>query len=820
MWRHLLIPAQLHASASVIAAGIVRPSDADALSRRTLSCRPIRESQKSERGGGAYPGFGAMSPPAPRLPVESQPRAGTPRPLTSFVGRERELTLVRRLLAQCRLLTLTGPGGSGKTRLAIRLAAEEEEESRDGVFFVQLAPLRDPDLVVPTIADVLGLHEASDRTPLERVIAHLHDRRALLVLDNFEHLLAAATTVSELVTAAPGIRVVVTSRSRLRISGEQECPVPPLAEPDAMRLFHERAAAAVPGFQVDGASAAAVALIVARLDGLPLAIELAATRARILPPAEILARLDGALGFLVGGARDAPDRQQTLRATIAWSYDLLTPPARGLLAVWSVFRGSAELSTVEAVCGQAFAPGPSVLEAVQELTDQSLLRPVAGAERARFSMLETIREFAAERLAELPEGRAVQAAHATAYAELAEVARAGLWGPHEREWLDRLELEHNNVRAALDHLQEASPAQALRMASALAWFWSVRGHFDEGRARLVEALRRSPDDTSTRAAALAGAGWLAIDQGDYATAAGLIEEAVATAQAAGDAAIEGRALAFLSRANLAQLHNREAVRLGDEALSRLRATADRPGLALALMYAGLAADFGGRAADACMLLEEALEVCRALNWRSLHARASTNLGTARMNLGDLKAAREAIAEGLAASLEIGDRFVVPVGLGTFAGLAVKTGRPRLAMKLIGAAEAVAEASQFSIPTPVRASHARWLAPARRALGPSAHRYVSEGRRLSPDEAVALALANPPDEPSSRGPRLDLTSREREVAAMVAVGLTNRDVAERLHLSVRTVDVHVDHILTKLGFHTRTQLAAWAYEEGLIAPIST
>src|SRR5215472_15212203 len=333
---------------------------------------------------------GTVASPSQRAIGTGIGRISLPRPLTSFVGRERELAQARRLLKDSYLVTLTGPGGSGKTRLCIALAGEVAGEYPDGVFFVPLAPVRDPGLVPSTIAQSIGLQDARDRPLMEHLVSQLRGRQLLIVLDNFEHLLAAAPVVTRLLQETSAVRVLVSSRSSLRISGEQECPVPPLAVPgeetrptaaslaacESVRLFAERAAAAVPGFALNDENATAIARIARRLDGLPLAIELAAARVKLLPPEAILPRLEHSLGLLTGGSRDLPDRLQTLRGTIAWSYDLLTEGAKRLLATCSVFAGGAGLESLETVCDGAVDIGLPVLDGLQELVDQSLLRQV------------------------------------------------------------------------------------------------------------------------------------------------------------------------------------------------------------------------------------------------------------------------------------------------------------------------------------------------------------------------------------------------------------------------------------------------------------
>jgi predicted ATPase/class 3 adenylate cyclase len=404
---------------------------------------------------------------------------GFPAALTSFIGRERELAQAKRLLADSYLVTLTGPGGSGKTRLCIALAAAMAGDYPDGVYFVSLAPVRDPGLVPSTIARSIGLQDARDRPLMEHLVSQLRGRQLLLVLDNFEHLLAAAPIVTRLLQETGAVRILVSSRSPLRISGEQECQVPPLAVPgeearptaaslaacESVRLFAERAAAAVPGFAVDDENAAAIADIARRLDGLPLAIELAAARVKLLPPEAILPRLEHSLGLLTGGRRDVPDRQQTLRATIAWSYDLLTDGARRLLAVCSVFAGGASLEVIETVCGAAADTGLPVVDGLQELVDQSLMRQVRGPgpAPARYAMLETIREYAAECLDAMPEAERVRGAQAAAFLALVETGGRPHAGLAKKEWLQRVEVEHNNIRAALSWYRQHDPPVALRL---------------------------------------------------------------------------------------------------------------------------------------------------------------------------------------------------------------------------------------------------------------------------------------------------------------------------------------------------------------------
>jgi predicted ATPase/DNA-binding CsgD family transcriptional regulator len=772
---------------------------------------------------------GTRTPRSRRATGPGASRISLPKPLTSFVGRQRELAQAKRLLQSSYLVTLTGPGGSGKTRLCITLAAEVAGDYPDGVYFVPLAPVRDPGLVPSTIAQGIGLQDARDRPLMEHLVSQLRERQMLIVLDNFEHLLASAPVVTRLLQETNALRILVSSRCSLRLSGEQECPVPPLAVPDpeaapaslaaceSVRLFVERAAAAVPGFTISDENAPAIAQIARRLDGLPLAIELAAARVKLLPPEAIVPRLDHSLGLLTGGHRDLEDRQQTLRATIAWSYALLSEGAGRLLGTCSVFAGGASLEVIEAVCGAAPDTGLPVLDGLQELVDQSLLRLVRrpGRPAARYLMLETIREYAAERLDQMPEAERVRGAHAAAFLALVEADGRPHAGLARKDWLERVDAEHNNVRAALSWYRQHDPAAALRLAAAIPAFWSLRGHHTEGRQRLGELLGLVPDPGPVRVSALNGAAWLALDQGDYAHAAGLLAESIGLAQALGDTVGEGIATVYLGRCNVSSGRIAEAVTDVRRAAALMNETGDRPAIAFTMFYSGIVTLLTGQPEVACDLFARCAAVAAELGLAPLSARARQMLGYPLLDLGELAAARTALAEGFPVSTDVGDRWILQIGLGGFAGLAAKTGRPRLALRLAGAGDAYRDANKFSLPEPIGEIVDRWLAPARARAGRAAGRLLAEGRRLSPEEAVGLALANEPDDAPVRGSRPALTRRETEVAALAASGLTNRDIAARLFLSVRTVEVHVDHILTKLGFRTRTQLAAWAHEEGLL-----
>jgi DNA-binding CsgD family transcriptional regulator len=471
----------------------------------------------------------------------------------------------------------------------------------------------------------------------------------------------------------------------------------------------------------------------------------------------------------------------------------------------------------ESVCAEA-GTGVTVLDGLQELVDQSLLRQLRPTGTPRYLMLETIREFAAERLAGTPDEAArLRGAHAAAFLSLAGKAGRPLTGRGQEEWLERLDLEHNNLRAVIDWYRLQDPPAALRMAAAMSLFWSIHGHYTEGRQRLRQLLGLVPGENPLRVRALNGAAWLAIDQGDYSEADRLLGESAGLSRRLNDRVGEGMAALFLSRSLLSSDRVAEAAPYPRRGFALLTEAGDRPGIALALFYQALYAQFTGNMATACALHERCVTACEELGFASLRARALQLLGIARVDLGHLKAARAALREGLPASIGLGDRFVIPIGLTGFAGLAAKTGKHRMALRLAGTAEAYRDAYESALPEPNRAYLDSWLAPSFKAAGPAAAaRFVAEGRQMTLTAAVEYALANEPEDAWPPGPGQALTRREREVAVLVAGGLTNRDVAARLSLSVRTVEVHVDHILTKLGFRTRTQLAAWAHEQGLLA----
>lgn len=612
-------------------------------------------------------------------PLKSLDRQPTnlPLQLTPFIGRDREVAAVRERLLQpeVRLLTLTGPGGTGKTRLALQVAADLLDAFRDGVWFVNLAPISDPALVTPTIASTLDVTEVAGQVLLETLKAFLRNKQLLLVLDNFEQVLPAAPVVTDLVVTAPGLTVLVTSRTLLGLYGEHNVAVPPLKVPDrthlpplerlgqyeAVRLFTERAQAAKAGFTITNENAPAVAEICMRLDGLPLAIELAAARIRLLSPQALLQRLSNRLKLLTGGGRDLPVRQQTLRGAIEWSYSLLDTAEQTLFARLAVFVGGSTLEAVEAVCNAEDDLGVDVLDAIASLVDKSLLQQAEGSGgEPRFVMLETIREYAWERLEMSGEADAIGRCHAEYFLTVAERAAPELSGPPQAVWLQQLEVEHANLRAAL--VWTLSPAGkvdvALRLGGALGQFWIKRSYLSEGRRWLeavharsslaeAEAATSAPvprvgggvSDPSLRARVLLWAGMLASHQGDYVAARSRLDASVALWRGVEDRQATAQALNALGNTVSSQGDHPVARRHYQESLELWRELRDRRGIATVLTNQGMESLDQGDYATARALAEESLLLWREVGDRWAIALVLNNLGHVALEEGDYAAAR-------------------------------------------------------------------------------------------------------------------------------------------------------------------------------------
>jgi len=607
----------------------------------------------------------------PRIRSLDAPRNNLPTQLTSFVGREAELADARELLSKARLLTLTGPGGTGKTRLSLELAARAADRFRDGVYFVPLEPITDTSLVPATIAGVLGLPDRGGRDPLPRLVEHLAPHHSLIVLDNVEQLQGVAGFVGELLVGAPGLTLLATSRAALRVRGELEYPVPPLGVPPAERaarddaapseavaLFVERATGVRPSFHPTPSDMEAIAEICRRLDGLPLAIELAAARMKVLSPQAILARLGNRLALLSGGAQDLPARQQTLRGAIAWSHDLLDEADRRLFAALGVFVGGASLEAIDAVCGPE--QQRDALDGVTSLVDKSLVRQVDGlAGEPRFTMLETIREFALEQLGAAGLRDEIRSRHAAWFRDVAEAAATTVMGATKRPTLDRLEQEHGNLRAALaSSLETHDAATALRITTALWRFWQMRGYIDEGIAQLrtVLALPECGDYADLRLAALDAAGGLTYWRADYAAA-------------------------------------REYYR---EALDARRPTGDRRAIAESLYNLSFPYIFQDDRADGRPIIEEAIRLFDEVGDEVGVARSKWGLANLEYASGHIERARELALASLATFESIGDAFMTGWTTYTVALSDLVLGRPDEARRRCDAALAIfAEAGDVS-----------------------------------------------------------------------------------------------------------------------------
>lgn len=705
--------------------------------------------------------------------------------VTSFVGRERLVAEARALLESARLLTLTGPGGTGKTRLALQLAADLVDTYPDGVYFVALGPLTDPGLVPATIAQALDLAEGAGGPPMQRLIEALRARRVLLVLDNFEQLLPAAADIAALLRGTGAVQIIVTSRAVLRISGEQELPVPPLALPEfrggveaallsqyeAVQLFIERAVAARPDFQVTNENAPAVAEITARLDGLPLAIELAAARLRVLSPQAILARLGDRLALLSGGARDAPARQQTLRGAIAWSYDLLDPPERDLFERLAVFAGGWTLEAAEALApatragtggpgvvpaGAGPAPDIDVLDGLTSLAEKSLVKPQDDVHGdARFLMLETIRAFAAERLDARPDAHSVRAGHAAWYLDLAErVGGDELGGRDRRARLNLLEDDHDNMRAALGwFLAEGDLRSSARLAVSLWRFWQMRGHLDEARERVDALLAR--DDTegllapTDRLALLSAAGGIAYWQGEIPATHERYRVAVDLARQHGSRRELAEALYNFSFAprplpedgDWVQVLVTESSPAVEEAMGIFRELGDRRAEGRAIWALSEFRYFAGDFAGVMDTLQQALTVFRDLDDRFWIAWALHALGLSTLQLGRVSAALPLFQEALDLFVEAGDVSGISMVVLDLAATAKAAGQRDRAIRLAGAAAGLAARTGAGLGYSSYLSSAHPDTPAHPEGGPELAAWEA-GERMTADEAVAFARTTP------------------------------------------------------------------------------
>jgi predicted ATPase/class 3 adenylate cyclase len=690
--------------------------------------------------------------PPPRT-LDARPN-NLPLQLTSFVGREGEIAKVRHLLDSTRLLTLTGAGGTGKTRLALQVAGEVLTEYRDGAFFVDLSAVTDPVLVPSAIARALGVQEVAELPILEAVKEHLSARELLLVLDNFEQVVRAGPSVETLLTGAPGLRVLVTSRVVLSLRGEQEYAVPPLDPPEldgaldlqslrrieAVQLFTDRAVAVSPRFQVTEKNAAAVAAITARLDGLPLAIELAATRTKVLTPEQMLPRLQECLTVLTG-SKNLPERQRTLRGAITWSHQLLDPAEQGFFARLSVFRGGWTLESAESIC-EPQELGLDVLDGLSSLVDQSLIRrsePEDGD--PRFSMLETIREFGQEQLRERDEADLLHRRHAEHFLELAAEAETHLVAEDQGEWLDRCDREHANIRAALRWAIDAGDADRVQGAAGAIWrFWQQRGHQAEGRGWLEESLAMTSGQgpTSARAKAMIGAGGLAWWQQDRETARAFYEGALAIERELGDPARIAEAIYNLSFVIAGEDIDAAAAML-EESLDLFREVGDEAGVAQVQAMLVIRDAEAGNWDPVITRLEDSTAIWRRRGDRLHLAFDLIWLAFAYGRVGRVAEARSAGLEALDLFCEVDNPTGVLITIADLAWLASWEGRHEDALRLAGAYESLSESAGGPPGGFAGLLEGDPTEEARPHLAEEvAQRAFEEGRAMSLEQAIALA----------------------------------------------------------------------------------
>lgn len=773
----------------------------------------------------------------------TRPRAASggalPAELTSFVGRRRELSQARQLLGSSRMLTLTGVGGVGKTRLALRMAAEVRRTFPDGVWFVELAALHDARLLPHTVAQALGLRQVS-ADPAADLAAHLENQRLLVVLDNCEHLTeACAVLVSKLLAAAPELRVLAASRHMLGVEGEQILAVPPLSVPDevvlagdathyeSVRLFLDRALAVAPRFEIVDGNRATVVELCRMLEGIPLAIELAAVWLRVLSPEQILERLEDRFRLLTGDRPGAPAGRQTLEATVGWSYDLCSPTEQVLWARLSVFAGGFDLEAAEDVCSGDGIDRDEILELVAGLVNKSIIvrRQATDHTKAWYEMLEIVRQFGAARLDDADHRRALRIRHRDHYLALARRFEAESFGPDQTDWFIRLRHEHGNIRAALEFcLESADQAPAGLDIAAPLWFFWFTGSRREGLHYLVRALELATDPNPRRATALWAAGYLALVTGDYDWMDTTLAEASELAERFDDDLLRARILECRGHARLYVGDFPTGIALLEDARAGFRSFGLPAGEFNSLLLLALGTFLLDDPRDEDFS-RQALALAERHGAMMSRAYALNSLGMARWRAGDCDGAVQDLLECVQYFRAHRDLIGISFGIQALSWCAASQAPDGRAARLLGASQAVWRASRGQgrpdQPPPYARYAARSAARVRDAIGAARfERAFAEGASYTLDQAVALALGEdrgPGDRTAAASRRHadrsgGLTRRQLEIAGLLAEGLTNREIATRLVISPRTVETHVDHILNKLGMTSRAQVASWVAEQ--------